>query len=198
MFAQRPAKQIYEKLEDNTVDCKDVKAPQAICIEKCNRTVFNVHNKVTSISLLNCTECTLKFPSVVSTVEIIRSSDILIQCSDTCNSYTLDEANDCEIEFPRSAEADILFVSIRSEGCALIAKPSDSNSGDIKTAQEQRFTIVETAHSHNAAEAAAATQEEEESSATNASVQYRTTYKNDSFTTDKLERSGTIGYFSNN
>src|SRR3954453_4982771 len=98
MFSKRPAKEIYEKLEDKTIEIKECKYPQAIAIEKCNRTVFSVYNKVTSISILNCSECTLKFPSVVSTVEIIHSSDILIQCSDTCNSYTLDEATDCEIE----------------------------------------------------------------------------------------------------
>jgi len=118
-------KTIYEKLEDDTVKC-DVPYPGAVHIEKCIKTTFTLEKKVSNITLVDCENVILKFSTVNSKIDIVRSVSCEITCTGTCNLYTLDSCKKVKITFgndkePKNSSA-VEFKTTKCSETKLIAK----------------------------------------------------------------------------
>ncbi len=187
MFQRRPARAVYENILGAPITVVDAKFPQSVHIENSHSSVFNVENKVTSITLLNCSDLTLNFRSVISNVELIRSPSILLLCVGQCATYNVDQSNDCEIQYFSQLNNEVQIITTNSIGCEVAVRANEESEEE-----EKRYLI------EDAGVARSSEDSESEIPIPANVVQYKTTYRDGEFLTAKLEREGIQGYFSAN
>ncbi len=188
MFQRRPPRAVYENLVAGPPTLVDAKFPQSVHIENCHRGVFTIEQKITSLTILKCSELTINFSSIISNVEIIRSPSILLATSGRVGTFNVDHSNDCEIQFLSTENSDVQIITTNCTGCEVIVK---KNSLDASEEEEKRF-LVEDAGVQRPPES-----EEAEIPVPDSVVQYRTAFKDGEFLTSRLEREGPLGYFKN-
>lgn len=151
MFSRRPEKVLVSHVTDAADQAINAAAPQSVSIDNSARASFRIAHKVTSITLLNCEDVELEFLSVISSVELIRCRRCVIRCTQTCGTFTLDDAEACSVHFP-GYQSRVMLVSTGSSGTTLVAVPGGNPppSDDLELEEkapaldeEIRFVIQE-------------------------------------------------------
>lgn len=139
----QPPKTTYENLEDDIVAC-DVQAPGAVHIEKCSQTTFTLDNQVSSITLVGCNDVTVNFLSVISTCDVLQSSNCQILCKEQCTSFTLEDCEKINITFPNKDVAESSEVKVITRKCndiTLVAKADPYSDGEDVRYKVRRTSV---------------------------------------------------------
>jgi len=93
---------------------------QVVYIYKLDNCVVKINQKVNAISVDGCKKTAIVFQSAISSIEIINSSSIDVQCINSVPSYTIDKCSgvniylskaglDCEITTAKSDAMNVLI-----------------------------------------------------------------------------------------
>jgi hypothetical protein len=216
MFSRRPEKAVFTNVADAGEEVIHAAAPQSVSIENSQRAKFRVEKKVTSLTLLQCEDVEVEFLAVISSVELIRCKRCILRCTQTAQTFQLDESTDSQISFPGFQER-VMLVSTGSSGTTVTAVPGGNPppaDGDEKQPAgidaEVRYEVDSFREEEAAAAADAEATPEADSDAAAAAgasaassssappKQYRTVWSRGSFQTELLERRTAQGYFANN
>jgi len=102
---------------NNNIQIPDVKPNQSVSIYKCQNSVIKVSGKCNTIILNNCRKVAIVFDSLISSAEVINSTNIEIQVLGSVPTVTMDKSDSIQ-----------LYLSQQSEGCEVVtAKTSGIN-----------------------------------------------------------------------
>ena len=118
-------KHVVRNMLGQSYEC-DARLPDSIMFSHCERLDVTIHNKLASITLYECKDVVLSFPSVISVCEIIKVDNCAVFCTGACPTFTVDNSSDCTLHFPASPEDKTHFVLALSDHITCCAWPIGS------------------------------------------------------------------------
>lgn len=89
----------------------DATINHSILISRCNKTTVRVIGKANAISLDNCTQCSLVIDSLISAVDVIKSSRFELQVLGMLPTIMLDQVDSAAVYLSTSSLATEIFTS---------------------------------------------------------------------------------------
>ena len=89
----------------------DAANSHSILISRCTKTTIRVVGKANAISLDNCTQCSLVIDSLISAVDVIKSSRFEMQVLGMLPTIMLDQVDGAAIYLSKSSLATEIFTS---------------------------------------------------------------------------------------
>ncbi|OQR91277.1 hypothetical protein ACHHYP_20192 [Achlya hypogyna] len=112
---RRPQPVEYARRQGETIEVP----PQTtgVFVQQCSDCVVVCPEKVTQIALSTSTGMTLRFVSVISSLEVLRCADVAIEFSGTCNTIVVEASNHLLVMLP--SDSSVQIVSMASENLRL-------------------------------------------------------------------------------
>lgn len=146
-----------------------ISLPRGALLSHCQHVHFDLPHKVSSLTLLQCKNCVCTFNGVISKVELIQCEHVTVTCHADASCSLYVVDNSDTIELTFGA----------AEHNAVQCITTDSDKIQLKTHSNQQHTI-------------------NKPTAATTLLQLRTTYINNVFNTEQLERTSDTGYIDNN
>ncbi len=130
-------KWIVENFENTGNDMVEIHAElnQSILISRCTKTVIKVHGKANAISIDNSPSLSILIESLVSSLDVIKSSKFAIQVDGVVPTILLDQVDGAQVYLSPESLGTELFTS-KCSSVNVVVPPSDEEGGDEGDSKE--------------------------------------------------------------
>jgi len=146
-FNSRPKKTLFENMSNEIFEC-DVKLPGAVHMENCTDSKVTMLYKVSDITMVNCHRIEFVFPSVVSSLNMIKSTNCQLHCQDYCATYSLEHCSAVRINFYKQTQREEMInpVHCNTTECSEISLVAIAKK---YSSVEQKDTFSSSSHQDN-------------------------------------------------
>lgn len=120
LLGRASERRMYQGLRDTRVTC-DAALPDSVMIEGCERVELTLTNKVANVKVSGCTDVVVRFPAVLTTIELINSTRCDAVCTRTCRTFAVDGCAECRVHLQASGADEVFIVAAQSRATRAFA-----------------------------------------------------------------------------
>jgi adenylyl cyclase-associated protein len=121
----------YVEYFDNVSDVIEINAQQnqSILISRCNKTIVKVNGKANAISIDNCNGLSIIVESLVSSLEVIKSTKFALQVDGVVPTLLLDQVDGATV-YLSPASINLEVFTSKTTGTNILLPPKEGTDDD--------------------------------------------------------------------